>query len=261
MITLGALSELSAIRHAFFTRDGGVSGGIYASNNCGLGSSDDPAAVAENRARCAARLGLAADRLATVYQVHSPDVAVVEAPFPRERAPKADAMVTRTPGLALGILTADCAPVMLADAEAGVIGAAHAGWKGAFGGVLENTVAAMAALGARPGRIVAAIGPCIAQASYEVGPEFPGRLTGRDPRDADLFAPSRREGHFMFDLPGYVARRLASAGVGSVARAPHDTCAEEDSFFSYRRATLRGEPDYGRGLSAIALAGQAPCPT
>jgi YfiH family protein len=253
VITLGALNDLSPIRHAFFTRQNGVSTGLYASNNVGLGSKDDPAAVAENRARCMARFDLPADRLVTVHQVHSPDVAVVEAPFAPGAIPRADAMVSATKGLALGILTADCAPILLADAEARVIGAAHAGWKGALGGVAENTVAAMVRLGARPERIVAAIGPCIAQRSYEVGPEFPGPITARDPRDADLFAPSRREGRFMFDLAGYVGRRLAAAGVTLLARAPNDTCAEEDRFFSYRRATLRGEPDYGRGLSAIAI--------
>jgi hypothetical protein len=162
-------------------------------------------------------------------------------------------MATKVKGLALGILTADCAPVLLADGDAKVIGACHAGWKGALSGVLENTVAAMVGLGARPERIVGAIGPCIAQRSYEVGPEFPTPIVGRDPADADLFAPSRREGRFMFDLGGYVGRRLASAGVSLLARAPNDTYAEEDRFFSYRRATLRGEPDYGRGLSAIAI--------
>ncbi len=245
---------MRGVRHAFFTREGGVSDGLYASRNCGLGSGDDSDRVRRNRARCADDLGLPADRLLTVYQVHSPDVAVVERPF-EGTPPRADALVTATPGLALGVLSADCAPVLFADAEAGVIGAAHAGWKGAVGGVLENTVAAMVRLGARRGSIRAALGPCIAQASYEVGPEFPERLTGRDPADADLFAPSSREGHFMFDLGGYVVRRLKAAGVAEVAVAAHDTCAEDDRFFSYRRATLRGEPDYGRGLSAIALEG------
>ncbi|UEM04655.1 peptidoglycan editing factor PgeF [Skermanella rosea] len=252
MITLGALNDIPAIRHGFFTKRGGVSTGIYASLNCGLGSNDDPRHVAENRRRCAAAFDLEPDRLVTLYQVHSPDVVTVERPWrPGETPPRADAMVTATPGVALGILTADCVPVLFADAEAGVIGAAHAGWKGAKAGVIEATIGAMKALGARPERIVAAIGPCIAQRSYEVGPEFPAPFLDEDAANGDFFAPARRAGHFMFDVGGYVARRLGRSGVAALQRCPNDTVAEEDRFFSYRRATLRGEADYGRGISVI----------
>ena len=253
MITLGALNDLSGIRHAFFTREGGVSTGLYASLNCGLGSGDDPAAVAENRARAAERMGVRAERLITCYQIHSATCLVVDKPWGPDERPQADAMVTRTAGLALGILTADCAPVLFADQQAGVIGAAHAGWKGARGGVVEATVTRMIELGAKLDRIVAAVGPCIAMRSYEVGPEFPTPILEEDERTKDFFAPARREGHFLFDLAGYVSHRLAKAGVEVVARCPNDTLAEEARFFSYRRSCLRGEPDYGRGLSAIAL--------
>lgn len=254
MITLSALNEIPSIRHGFFTRNGGVSSGIFDSLNCGFGSGDAPAAVAENRARCMRRLDLPAESLVTVYQVHSPTVMTVEKPWHHGAAPKADALVTRVPGIALGILTADCAPVLLCDPDAQVIGAAHAGWKGAFGGVIESTVDAMAALGARPQRIVAAIGPHISHRSYEVGAEFRDRFLEQDPGHDFYFAPSRRAGHWLFDLGGYVETRLTGTGVEIVQRTPHDTLTEADRFFSYRRATLQGEPDYGRGLSAIALA-------
>jgi hypothetical protein len=253
VITLDVLGGPGRIRHGFFTREGGVSVGLYASLNCGYGSADDPDAVTENRRRAAARLGVEADRLSAVHQVHSPTCVVVETPFARGTAPKADAMATRVRGLALGILTADCAPVLFADAEAGVVGAAHAGWKGAVGGVIDATVEAMVGLGAERRRIAAAVGPCIARHSYEVGPEFPAPFLAAEPADADLFAPSTRAGHHMFDLPGYVARRLARAGVTRVEVAPHDTVSQADQFFSYRRSVLRGEPDYGRELSAIVL--------
>jgi YfiH family protein len=255
VITLGALNDFKEIRHAFFTRTGGVSTGIYASLNCGPGSGDDPAAVAENRARAAARLEVPPENLITCYQVHSPTCVVVTEPWAAGQGPHADAMVTKAPGVALGILTADCAPVLLADAKAGVIGAAHAGWKGARGGVLEATVARMTELGAKVSNIVAAIGPCIAQRSYEVGPEFPVGFLEEDPRNRDYFAPSRRDGHFLFDLPAYVTRRLGDAGVQVIQRCPNDTAAEEDRFYSYRRACQRGEKDYGRCLSAIVLQG------
>lgn len=255
MITLGALNDITHIRHAFFTRAGGVSTGLYASLNCGLGSGDAPAAVRENRTRAAARLDLPPERLITCYQVHSPTCVVVEEPWQPENAPQADAMATKVPGIALGILTADCAPVLFADGKARVIGAAHAGWKGAKGGVLEATIARMVELGAKPSRIVAAIGPCIAQRSYEVGPEFPAPFLEEDPRNRDYFAPARKAGHFLFDLSGYVTRRLGDAGVEVIQRCPNDTVVEEDRFFSYRRSCLRGEKDYGRGLSAIVLQG------
>ena len=253
MISVSALNELTRIRHGFFTRDGGVSQGIYASLNCGPGSNDDPAHVRENRARAMAELDLPPEALVGLSQVHSAEVVTVEAPWPEDARPQADAMVTKVPGIALGILTADCAPVLMADGEAGVIGAAHAGWRGARDGVLDNTVAAMVRLGARPERIVTAIGPCIAQRSYEVGPEFPAPFLADDEDNVSYFSPSRTEGRFMFDLPGYVARRLARLGVREVVRTPCDTCQEHTRFFSYRRTTLRGEPDYGRQLSAIVL--------
>ncbi len=252
MITLSALNELNHIRHGFFTREGGVSAGIYESLNCGPGSADDARSVAENRSRAMAQLDLPAEALVTVYQVHSPDVVVVDGPWPGE-APRADAMVTTRPGLALGVLTADCAPVLLADGRAGVVAAAHAGWKGAVGGVLDNTVAKMVQLGARKSTIVAAVGPCIGQRSYEVGAEFPAPFLAEDAANADFFAPAPRDGRHLFDLPGYVSRRLARLGVTEVTRVPADTCRDEGRFFSYRRATLRGERDYGRQLSVIVL--------
>lgn len=255
MITLGILNELEGVRHAFFTRNGGASEGLYASNNCGFGSGDLPSCVAENRRRSMARLDLPGEALVTVHQVHGREVATVERPWPHAEAPKADAMVTNRPGVALGILGADCAPVMFVDPEARVIGAAHAGWRGALAGVTDATVAAMAKLGAAPNRIYAVIGPCIAQRSYEVGPEFPRPFLAENPANTDFFAPSARNGHLMFDLVGYLGRRLGALDLHFVSGVPYDTCREEDRFFSYRRATLRGEKDYGRNLSAIALEG------
>ena len=253
MITSDALAG-DGIRHGFLTRDGGVSDGLFASLNCGLGSGDDQAKVLENRRRAAAQLDRAADELVTCYQIHSAQVVTVERPWRRDDRPRADAMVTCTPGIALGILTADCAPVLLADAEARVIGAAHAGWRGAVSGVLDQTVAAMIKLGAAPQRIAAAIGPCIAQPSYEVGPEFPAPFLAEAVANAAFFLPAARAGHFLFDLPGYVAQRLARLGVMRVARTGGDTAAEPQRFFSYRRACLSKERDYGREISAIALA-------
>lgn len=236
------------VRHGFFGREGGVSTGLYASLNCGLGSKDDPAAVAENRSRVAAALGVDAEHLLTAYQVHSPHCVRVDGPWSGAR-PEADALVTTTRGLALGALAADCTPVLFADAEAGVIGAAHAGWKGALAGVLEATVEAMVEAGANRARIVAAIGPCIGPASYEVGPDFRVRFTDAD---ASFFAPGRGD-RLMFDLPGYCAMRLARAGVLHIDPCSTDTCADEVHYFSNRRAHLRGEPDFGRNLSAIVL--------
>lgn len=254
MITVAPLADIPRLRHAFFTREGGVSRGLYASLNCGLGSGDAPEAVAENRARAMAMLGSPAGALATAYQVHSSRVETVERPWPDDERPKVDALVTRTPGVVLGVLTADCAPVLFADADAGVIGAAHAGWRGARDGVLEATVAAMEQLGAARERIAAAIGPSIGRDSYEVGPEFPAHFRDRAVEADGLFACSTRAGHFLFDLPGYVARRLERLGLRAVAAAGADTCAEDGRFFSYRRACHNGEKDYGRGLSAIVLA-------
>lgn len=253
MITLGALNDDCAIRHAFFTRSGGVSAGCFASLNCGFGTRDEADNVARNRAIAMARLDLAPDRLVTCRQVHGTEIATVEEPWLREHAPRADGMVTNRPGIALGVLAADCAPVLFADPEARVIGGAHSGWRGALAGVLEATIAAMEGIGAARGRIRVAIGPCIAQRSYEVGPEFPAPFLAEHPDNQAFFSPAQREGHLMFDLGGYIASRLTRIGIATVHRAPHDTVAEEDRFFSYRRARLRGEQDFGLGLAAIAI--------
>ena len=254
-ITLSALDGNPAIRHAFFTRRGGVSGGLFASLNCGFGSGDDLDAVSRNRAIAAAALDLAPERLVSCHQIHGTTVITVERPWRREDNPRADGTVTQVPGIALSVLAADCAPVLFADPQVGVIGAAHGGWRGALAGIMEATVTAMVALGAHAERIHAGIGPCIGQASYEVGPEFPVNFAAVDPASAAFFVPASRPGHFLFDLPGYIALRLQRLGLAAIERAPHDTAADEDLFFSYRRACLRGERDYGRGLTAIALTG------
>ncbi len=253
MIISSALRSRTGIRHGFFSRQGGVSGGVYGSLNCGIGSDDERANVVENRNRAMARLETSEDRLATVFQVHSATVVGVDEPWPEAMRPRADAMVTRRPGVALGILTADCGPVLFADADAGVIGAAHAGWKGAVGGVLEATLDAMLDLGAEVRNIAAAVGPCIRQESYEVGAEFQRAVVGVNAEHGRFFAPSTRTGHWMFDLPGYIVARLAAYGVDGVDDLGLDTYADEDRFFSYRRTTHRDEADYGRGLSAIVL--------
>jgi polyphenol oxidase len=255
MITLDVLSGDGAIRHGFFTRGGGVSRGLFASLNCGFGSGDDPDAVARNRAIAMERLGVPADRLVTCRQVHSATVVTVETPWRREDSPSAAGMVTARPGIALGVLAADCAPILFADGDAGIIGAAHGGWRGALHGVAEATVAAMAAHGARRERIRAAIGPCIGQDSYEVGPEFPPLFAEVDGDSSAFFVPAARAGHFRFDLAGYIAHRLSRLGLAAVDRAGCDTAADPQRFFSYRRACLAGERDYGRALAAIALAG------
>ncbi|MCX5517155.1 peptidoglycan editing factor PgeF [Kaistia defluvii] len=253
-ITADALSALPGIRHGFFTRQDGVSEGIYASLNCGVGSADERAHVLENRARVAADLGVAADRLATPYQVHSPDVVTVDMVWPAGEGPKADAVVTNRPGIAIGVGTADCGPVLFADGEAGVVGAAHAGWKGAFTGVLEATVAAMESLGARRERIVAVLGPTISQSAYEVGPEFRARFLESDEAHDAFFTPSGRAGHHQFDLPAFIGMRLRAAGLGTVNDLALCTYADPARFFSYRRTTHAGEPDYGRLLHAITIA-------
>lgn len=248
------LARETGLAHAFFTRDGGVSEGAYASLNGGLGSGDARAAVLENRARMAARIGVAPDALVSLHQVHSPDVVVVEAPWGTEARPKADAMATDRPGLGLAILTADCGPVLFADSQAGVIGAAHAGWRGALGGVLARTVEAMERLGAQRARIVAALGPTISQAAYEVGPELVAAFRAADPDHARYFAPGTRPDRHQFDLPAFIRDRLAAEGLGAVEDLGRCTYREETLFYSYRRATHRGEPDYGRLVAAIALA-------
>ena len=254
MLSADCLAHSDRVRHGFFTRAGGVSEGIYASLNCGLGSGDDPAKVQANRARAMAGLDLDPSSLTTAYQVHSADVAVVESPWSADDRPQVDALVCNTPGVPLGILTADCAPVLFADIQAGVIGAAHAGWRGAKDGVLEATLAAMIRLGARPQDTTAAIGPCIGPGSYEVGAEFRARFIAERADDTDLFRPSSRADHYLFDLPGYIGRRLDALALAAVESLPFDTFADADRFFSYRRVTLNGGGDYGRLLSAIALA-------
>jgi polyphenol oxidase len=250
MITAAQLN-LSGIAHGFFTREGGYSAGLFASLNCGLGSGDDVAVVTKNRAYVAKSLGVESTHLVSAYQVHSPDVLVVDAPF-TER-PKVDGLVTATRGLALGILTADCGPILFADEKAGVIGACHAGWKGAVMGITDSTIAAMEKLGARRSHIVAVLGPTISQKAYEVGPEFPAPFLRVDEADQRFFTPSVKEGHYMFDLPGYLENRMKSSGVGLVHDLGLCTYGDEQRFFSYRRATHRSEKDYGRLISAIAL--------
>ncbi|AJP73918.1 peptidoglycan editing factor PgeF [Sphingomonas hengshuiensis] len=243
---------LEGVAHGFLGRRGGVSTGLVAGLNVGTGSQDDPAAIAENRRRAADAI-LPGARLVTLYQVHSPDAVTVLEPFEERLRPRADALVTDRPGLLLGILTADCAPVLFADREAGVVGAAHAGWKGAIGGVTDSTIAAMEALGARRERIAAAIGPCIARASYEVDDGFFRRFAEHDPANERFFADGGRAGHHQFDLEAYVAHRLAAAGLRTVEMLGLDTYADESRFYSFRRATHRGEPDYGRQVSIIGL--------
>jgi polyphenol oxidase len=246
------LSQLAGIAHGFYGRAGGVSSGIYESLNAGPGSNDLAANVAENRRRIAVDMGVTPDRLMSAYQVHSADAIMVDKPFSGER-PKVDALVTRCPSLATTILTADCAPVLFADPSARIVAAAHAGWKGAIGGILEATLEKMVKLGASKGRIVAAIGPCIAQASYEVGPEFVATFIDADPTYDRFFIPGNDD-RSLFDLKRFCAARLRTAGVGAIDVLPHDTCALTDDFFSNRRRNLAGEPDYGRNLSAIRIA-------
>lgn len=245
-------AALDGVPHGFLGRRGGVSTGVVAGLNVGLGSQDDRAAIAENRRRAVAAV-LPGAALVTLHQVHSAEAVAVAAPFPDAGRPHADALVTDRPGLALGILTADCAPVLLADRLAGVVGAAHAGWKGALGGVCANVVAAMEALGARRERIAAAVGPCIARQSYEVDTAFLARFEAADPANERFFRPGR-PGHHQFDLEAYVGARLAAAGLGRVELMGIDTYANAGDYFSFRRATHCGEPDYGRQMSLIGIA-------
>ena len=246
--------EAGKIRHGFFGRQGGVSKGIYDSLNCGIGSDDNKKAVNENKRRVAEHFSVNLEKLVTVNQIHSPDCHIVTEPF--SERPDGDAMVTDKSGLVIGVLTADCGPVLFAGKKedgAPVIGAAHAGWGGALGGVLESTIARMTEIGAVPDSIRAAVGPCIGPASYEVSASFENPFVERNPEDERFFKTARKEGHFMFDLPGYIASRLAEAGLKQITITGHDTYALEDAFFSYRRKTHRGEADYGRQISAIAI--------
>lgn len=253
ILTSPALAALDGVRHAFFTRAGGVSDGVYASLNSGIGSDDHPDNVTENRSRMAAALGVAPAHLLTAYQIHSPEVVMAEQPWTHAQRPRADAIVTRVPGLAIGVSTADCGPVLIADANAGVIGAAHAGWRGAVSGVLEAAIAAMERLGADRSRMVATLGPTISQANYEVGPDLVAQFVADDPQNERFFAPGERAGHAWFDLPGYIAARLRQASIEAVEILGRCTYAEPDQFYSYRRCTHRREPDYGRHINAIVL--------
>jgi polyphenol oxidase len=255
MVTAAALS-LPGIRHAFFTRQGGVSAGLYASLNGGVGSRDQGSHVAENRARMAAALAVEPHRLLTAYQIHSPDVVVADEPWVADARPRADAIVTRTVALAIGVSTADCGPILFADPQARVIGAAHAGWRGALAGVIEATVAAMERLGAARGQIRAAIGPMIRQSNYEVGPDLIARFAAEDRASSRFFSPAARQGHALFDLGGYIATRLKRAGIGRIEDLALCTYADPERFFSYRRTTHRAESDYGRHVNAIALTGE-----
>ncbi|GAB1364802.1 peptidoglycan editing factor PgeF [Rhodobacter sp.] len=243
-------SDALPARHGFFTRKGGASSGIFAGLNCGAGSSDQAEIVAINRARVAEAMGVTPETLVTVNQVHSPDVVTVTGPL--EGKPRADAMVSATPGLALAILTADCQPVLFSDPDAGVIGAAHAGWRGALDGVLEATIDAMETLGARRDRISAVIGPCISQAAYEVGPEFIDAFAADDPANLRYFANGKGD-RMLFNLPGFGLHRLRRAGVGQAEWIGHCTYRDSDRFYSFRRTTHAGEADYGRLISVIRL--------
>ncbi|SHM30092.1 peptidoglycan editing factor PgeF [Roseibium suaedae] len=247
--------KFPGISHGFFTRQGGVSNGIYTSLNTGLGSDDNRSDVLENRRRIAGQLNVDPSLLVTPYQVHSPDVIHLDAPWTEDQDRKADALVTSTPGLAIGVSTADCGPVLFADPEARVVGAAHSGWKGAVTGVLENTIAAMEKLGAKRERITAVLGPTISRAAYEVGPEFQQRFVDSDEGNSAYFSPSDRADHHFFDLPAFIVNRLKTAGVGQAVNLDLCTYADEDRFFSYRRTTHRKEPDYGRLLHVIVLTG------
>lgn len=253
IIRADCLADVAGISHGFFTRQGGVSAGLYGALNCGLGSSDDPDRVRQNRSRVARTLGAPRDDVMTLYQVHSATALVVDRPFEAGQIPRADALVTRTPGLAIGALAADCTPVLFADPQARIIAAAHAGWRGALGGILESTIETMIGMGAERSRIRAAVGPCINQTAYEVGPEFEAQFLSADSGNARFFARPSADARPRFDLPGYVEHRLQQAELDVVERRSPCSCDNESLFFSYRRATLRKEPDYGRQISAIVL--------
>ncbi|MEQ8825578.1 MAG: peptidoglycan editing factor PgeF [Filomicrobium sp.] len=254
-ITAANLSELPGIEHGFFTRQGGVSDGIYAGLNCGMGSRDDKAKVIENRVRVALHLKSKSPNILTPYQIHSDTALIVDGPFPEnEPPPKADALVTKTPNLIIGILTADCGPVLFADTDAGVVGAAHAGWRGAIGGILQSTVAAMETLGAQRDRIDCAIGPCINQLNYEVGPEFFSNFTAKSQVYEKFFQIPSGQKKEHFDLPGFIEAELTKLDIRSISNHAACTYADESRFFSFRRSTHRDEPDYGRQISAISVA-------
>jgi len=255
MITSAAFNDLSSIGHGFFTRQGGVSSGVLTSLNCGYGAADTAENVTENRNRAMAKIGSTVDRLNTVYQVHSADAVIADGAWALDDRPKADAIVTVERNLAIGILTADCTPVLFADPVNRVIGAAHAGWKGALGGVLENCVRVMEEKGAERHRISAVIGPCIHQKSYEVGAEFQRGFVDVDVSNTRFFISSERDRHFQFDLPGFVRSKLENLNLGQIDDVGLDTYVDEGRFFSYRRTTHANETDYGRGLSAIILNG------
>lgn len=253
MIEAPALSRIDGVRHAFFTRTGGTSDGIYQSLNIGLGSKDDRDRVLENRSKVCGVLEIGDDSLATPHQIHSAKAVTVRDVWEPGKGPKADAVVTDRPGIALGVATADCGPVLFADREARVIGAAHAGWRGAHDGILEATLDAMEKLGSDRGTVTAVLGPTISAAAYEVGPEFKDRFLLSQPDNDRYFSPSSRPDHAMFDLPAYIVARLKDIGVGSIANLGLCTYSDGARFFSYRRSTHQNEPDYGRLMSAIAL--------
>ncbi len=253
MIEASGLSSINGIGHGFFTREGGVSDGIYGSLNAGFGSDDDGARVAENRRRIAVQLGVDTDRLLTIHQWHSADTVHADKPWDVRQPPEGDAVVTDRPGIAVAVLTADCTPVLFSSDDGQVVGAAHAGWKGAIGGVLGSTVARMKDLGAKD--IHAAVGPTISQLNYEVGPEYQAQFVERDASSERFFIPSAKPAHFMFDLPGFVRSRLDDLGLASIEDTALCTYADEQRFFSYRRTVHRGEGDYGRQLSAICIKG------
>jgi YfiH family protein len=253
MIEAPDLKSASSVRHGFFTRQGGHSAGLFASLNCGFGSGDDKPTVARNRAEVGDRLGVAGGKLLTAWQWHSADVIIADAPWDVLKPPKGDAIVTTKPGIAIAVLTADCAPILFADAERYIIGAAHAGWKGALAGVSDATIAIMEKKGARRERMTAVIGPTISQKAYEVGPDFAAQFVAEAPDNADFFKPSMRPRHQMFDLPAYLKRRITRQGVGRVIDMGMCTYFDEDRFYSFRRATHRNEKNYGRQISAIVL--------
>ena len=253
MIEAHNLIKIPDIRHGFFTRQGGISEGIYATLNCGYGSDDDAKDISNNRAHVATALGLNPEDLITAYQVHSADIVMVDKPWDAKSAPKVDGMVTNKSGIALGILTADCAPILFGDEQAGIIGAAHAGWRGALGGVAQAVISAMSELGASPSTITAAIGPAISATAYEVGPELREAFLEQSQDNDIYFTPSERPDHFMFNLPGYLEDILNQAGLKSVEVIDACTYKSEQKFFSYRRTTHQKQADYGRQISAITL--------